>query len=104
MKFLCLAYGDENKWNALSKSKQDTLRAQDNLLRKNGHLVAAVQTATTVRFVAGKARASDGPFVQTKEQLAGFYIIEAKDMNEVIQLISKTPCAQAGAFEIRPID
>lgn len=104
MKYLCLAYGDEKKRNTLSKTTQDTLQAQDNVLSKSGHMVAAVQMATTVRFVNGKARASDGTFAQSNEHLAGFYLIEAKNLNEVIKLISKTPCARVGAFEVRPID
>ena len=104
MKFLCLAYGDEKQWNALSKSKQNALRAQDKVLRMNGHLVAEVQSATTVRFVDGKVLTAVGPFAQTKGKLAGFYLIEAKDLDEVIRLVSKTPCAQVGAFEVRPIE
>ncbi len=104
MKFLCLAYGDETKWNALSKSKQDALLAHDKLLRVNGHLVAEVNSATTVRFLDGKEITSVGPLAQTKEELAGFYIIEAKDLKEVLRLVSKTPCAQVGAFEVHPIE
>ena len=103
MKFLCLAYGDEKKWLALPKSTQEALRAQDDLLRSRGDLVAEVQAPTTVRFAGGHAQASDGAFGQAPLPLAGFYVIEARDMDEVIGLLSKTPCAHAGAYELRPL-
>jgi hypothetical protein len=103
MKFLCLAYGDEKKWNALPKSTQEALRAQDDLLRSRGDLVAEVLAPTTVRFINGRARTVDGAFGQAPLPLAGFYVIEAGDMNEVIGLLSNTPCAHAGAYELRPL-
>jgi hypothetical protein len=101
MKYLCLAYGDEKDWYARSKSEQDTLLAQDEVIRKSGNIVAAVKTATTVRAPNGKVTIADGPFAGTKLPLAGFYLIDAGDPNEVIELVSKTPCAQAGgAIEV----
>ena len=103
-KFLCLAYGDDKKWNTLSKSKQEALRAQDDVLRSKGNVVAAVQTATTLRFTDGNVRTIDGPLGQSKIPLAGFYILHVKDIDEVIGLLSKTPCAYAGAIEVRPIE
>jgi hypothetical protein len=105
MKYLCLAYGDEKDWNALSKEEQDALLAQDQVLRKRGVLMGAVQTTvTTVRAWDGKPVVTDGGFANPKVPLAGFSIIEATDLDEVIRLVSGTPCARAkGAIEIRPI-
>ena len=105
MKYLCLAYGAEKDWNALTKAEQETLLAQDEALRKRGVLMAAVQTtATTVRAWDGEPTATDGAFADSKVPLAGFSIIEAADLNEVIRLVAGTPCARAkGAIEIRPI-
>jgi hypothetical protein len=105
MKYLCLAYGAEKDWNALTKAEQDRLLAQDEALRKRGVLMAAVQTTvTTVQAWDGKPAATDGAFAESKAPLAGFSIIEADDVEEVIRLVAGTPCARAkGAIEIRPI-
>jgi hypothetical protein len=104
MKYLCLAYGDEKDWNALTKMEQDALLAQDEVLRKRGDLVAAVQSATTVRAPNGDLSTIDGPFAKAELPLAGFSLIEARDLNEVIELVSKTPCARAGgAVEVWPL-
>lgn len=104
MKYLCLAYGDEKDWMALSKSEQDKLLAQDEVLRRRGDFVAAVQTATTVQAPGGRVVTRQGPFVQPKLPLAGFSLIDARDLNEVIELVSKTRCARAGgAVEVWPI-
>lgn len=104
MKYLCLAYGDEKDWGVLSKSEQDELLAQDEVLRKRGDFVAAVRPATTVQAPNGKVVTMDGPFANAKVPLAGFSIIDARDLNEVIELVSKTPCARAGgAIEVWPI-
>ncbi len=105
MKFLCLAYGAASDWKALTKEEQDTLLAQDEVLRKRGVLMGAVQPkATTVRAWDGTPDTTNGAFAAAPVPLAGFSIIEASDVNEVIQLVSQTPCARAkGAIEIRPI-
>ena len=105
MKFLCLAYGDAKDWNALSKEKQDELLKQDEVLRKKGTLMAAVQTkVATVSAWDGSPNVTDGAFAVSNVPLAGVSIIEADSLNEVIQLVSGTPCARAkGAIEIRPI-
>lgn len=104
MKYLCLAYGDEKDWTVLTKSEQQELLAQDQVLIRRGDLVAAVQTATTVRAPKGKVAITDGPFAEGEVPLAGFSFIEARDLNEVIELVSKTPCARAGgAIEVWPI-
>jgi hypothetical protein len=105
MKYLCLAYGDEKDWNVLTKKEQDEMLAQDEVVRKRGALMAAVQTTTTtVRAWDGKPITTDGAFADSKAPLAGFSIIEAADLDEVIRLVAGTPCARAkGAIEIRPI-
>jgi hypothetical protein len=79
------------------------------MLQKNGHLINAaglkpVQTATTLRLRQGKLSVTDGPFAETKEVLGGFYVIEARDLNEAIQLASQSPSLRAGSVEVRPID
>ena len=78
------------------------------MLRQSGYRIAAealesVQTATTVRVRNGKVSVTDGPFAETKEQLAGFYLIDARDLNEAIQVASKIPAARVGSVEVRPI-
>jgi hypothetical protein len=105
MKYLCLAYGDEEAWNALTKKEQDDLLAQDEVLRKRGDLVAAVEpTATTVTAWDGTPTTTDRAFASARVPLAGFGIIEAADLSEAIRLIADTPCARArGAVELRPI-
>jgi hypothetical protein len=105
MKYLCLVYLDENRLNELP---DEDCVAYDTAIRKSGHCVASealesVQTATTVRMRDGKVSITDGPFAETKEQLAGFYMIEAKDLNEAIQLASKIPPARVGSIEVRPV-
>lgn len=105
MKFLCLAYGSEEDWNALSEDEQNTLLAQDEVIRQRGGLVAAVGLeVTTVRAWDGTPVTSKEPSQKQKPPLAGFGIIEAADLTEAIALVAHTPCARAkGAVEIRPI-
>lgn len=105
MKYLCLAYGGEDDWKALTESEQAALLARDDVLRERGDLVAAVGLqVTTVRAWNGIPATSEGPLTDTKLPLAGFGIIEAADLNEAVRLIADTPCARAkGAVEIRPI-
>ena len=105
MKYLCLVYLDQKK---LSDVPDSECKACGDALRKSGHHVAAealqsVHTATTVRVRNGKMSVTDGPFAETKEQLAGFYLLDAKDLNEAIQLASKIPPARVGSIEVRPI-
>ena len=106
MKYLCLAYGDENDWNQLTKTEQEQLLKQDELLRQRGDLVAAVdQSATTVRAWDGVPKTTDGGFAESRVPLAGFAIIDAPDLERAIELVADTPCARAkGAVELRPID
>jgi hypothetical protein len=105
MKYLCLAYGSEKDWNDLTKPEQDALLAQDEMLRRRGALVAAVQpTVTTVRAWHGAPTTTDGAFAESGAPLAGFCIIEAADLDEVVRLVAHTPCARAkGAIEVRAI-
>ena len=104
MKYLCLVYLDEKKLAEVPDS--DCLAFSDGL-KKSGHRIAAealqsVHTATTVRVRNGKVSMTDGPFAETKEQLAGFYLIDARDLNEAIQLASRIPPARVGSIEVRP--
>ena len=105
MKYLCLVYLDEKRLDELPD--EDCVEF-DAGIRKSGHCVASealqpVQTATTVRMRNGKLSVTDGPFAETKEQLAGFYMIEARDLNEAIQIASKIPPARVGSIEVRPV-
>jgi len=111
MKYICLGYLDEKKWETMSESEQNALIdecfAYDDVLRKNGHFVGgealqSVRNATTLRWKNSKASISDGPYAETKEQLGGILVLEARDLNHAIQLMSKHPGVKAGPFEIRP--
>jgi len=105
MLFLCLAYGDEKDWKALSKEEQDALLAQDEVLRGRGATMASVHpTVTTVRAWDGTPTMSSAPVGNASPPLAGFSILEAESVEEAVRLVANTPCARAkGAIEIRPI-
>jgi hypothetical protein len=105
MKYLCLAYGAEADWKALSTDEQKKLLEQDEVIRRRGALMAAVETdVVTVRAWNGRPELTNGNLAKLQVPLAGFSIIEADDLNQVIELVAKTPCARAkGANEIRPI-
>jgi len=105
MKYLCLVYLDEKRMDELP---DEDCVAYDTALRKSGTCIASealqpVHTATTVRVRDGKVSITDGPFAETKEQLAGFYMIDAKDLDEAIQIAAKIPPARVGGIEVRPI-
>ena len=105
MKYLCLVYGEEQ--NIQTMDDHECL-AYDQGVRASGHCVASealqpVETATTLRVRNGKLSVSDGPFAETKEQLAGFYLIEARDLNEAIRLATRIPPARLGCVEVRPV-
>jgi len=105
MKYVCLVYLEEEKLHTVPDSE---CMACGNGFRSRGLLVAAealqpIATATTVRVRNGKVSVTDGPFAETKEQLAGFYLIEARDLNDAIQVASKIPPAREGSIEVRPV-
>ena len=105
MKYLCLVYGEEQAMQAMDDRHCVSF---DEEVRRSGHCIASealqpVATATTVRVRNGKLSVTDGPFAETKECLAGFYMIEARDLNEAIQIASRIPPAQVGSIEVRPI-
>ena len=105
MKYLCLVYLEKDKLHAVPDSE---CLACGQGLRTSGTLVAAealqpVDTATTVRVRGGKVFVTDGPFAETKEQLAGFYLVDARDLNDAIQIASKIPPAREGSVEVRPV-
>lgn len=112
MKYLCLIYSEEKKMASLSKSEGEAMMASyfafTEEITKSGHFIAGdglqpVGTATTVRTRNGKLSTTDGPFAETKEQLGGYYLIEARDLNDALQVASRIPAAQYGCVEVRPI-
>ena len=113
MKYLCLAYEEEKKLNDLSRGEWDALRGETlayvEVLRTSGHLILtnalqSARTAATVQVRSGTLSVLDGPYADTKEQLGGFFLIEAKDMDEAIQVASQWPSARLGSIEVRPIE
>jgi hypothetical protein len=112
MRYLCLIYENEKEWESKPQSELEAIMGEyfafTENIRTNGKLVAgeALQptpTATTVRVRNGKISTTDGPYAETKEQLGGFYLIDAKDLNEAIQVAAKIPGARDGAVEVRPV-
>jgi hypothetical protein len=112
MKYMCLVYYDEKKLEALSTSEYDALvdevLAYREVLRKSGHYVTSdglepVETATTIRIRDGRMSTTDGPFAETKEQLGGFMLIEARDLNDAIRVAAKIPPIRLGCVEVRPL-
>ena len=112
MKYLCLVYYAEKKLDALSEAEYDALidevLAYREVLRQSGHYITSdglesVRTATTLRIRGGRVSATDGPFAETKEQLGGFMLIEARDLNDAIRVASKIPPARLGCIEVRPV-
>jgi hypothetical protein len=112
MQYLCLVRVDEAKFNALSQKELDALDdenlANDDELRRSGHLVLsgpleAGEAATTVRVRNGRLSATDGPFAETTELVGGFLLIEARDLNEAIQIAGNIPMARFGSIEVRPV-
>jgi hypothetical protein len=112
MRYVCLVYLVERDMNAMTTREADVCveesLAYDEALRQGGQLVVAhalqaVETATTVRVRGGKVSATDGPFAETTEQLGGFMLIEARDLNEALQVAARIPMARRGSIEVRPI-
>jgi hypothetical protein len=113
LRYLCLIYSDESQWAAMSKEETekvlgeyfaftDQIRASGNLL--GGDSLLPTTSATTVRIRKGKMSTSDGPYAETKEQLGGYYLIQATDLNQAIQIAARIPGARHGAIEVRPIE
>ncbi len=112
MKYLCLIYDEEAKMRAMPKTESDAFMGEymtfTDDVRTKGHYVAGealhpVSSATTVRVRNGAIVTTDGPFAETTEQLGGFYLIEARDLNEAIQVAAKIPSARVGSIEVRPV-
>jgi hypothetical protein len=112
MRYLCLIYDEEAKLEAMSPAENEALMGEffafTDSIRQSGQYVAGealqpIKTATTVRVRNGKVSTTDGPFAETKEQLGGFYMINAKDLNEAIQVAARIPSARLGSIEIRPV-
>jgi len=112
MKYLCLIYEDETLRQKMEKAEVDKLFAEysafKDRIKNSGRLVGCnplqpTRTAITVRVRNGKVSTTDGPFAETKEQLGGYFLIEARDLNEAIQVASRIPGARLGSIEVRPI-
>lgn len=112
MKYLCLVYNEEKTLDAMPAGEVQALVDEhldyDDALRRSGHFIVSealesVQAATTVRVRNGRLSVTDGPFAETKEQLTGFYLVEARDLNDAIQVASRVPAARIGSIEVRPI-
>jgi hypothetical protein len=113
MQYLLLIYGVESHWDTLPEAeKQNIYHEYMNLsddLRKTGKYIGGnelqpISTATTVRVRNGKRNVTDGPFAETKEQLGGYYLVEARDLDEAIELAARIPSVRWGAIEVRPIN
>ena len=105
MRYLCLVYADENVVHSIPDAE---CVSYDESIRESGHCVASealesVTAAKTVRVRDGRVSVTDGPFAETKEQLGGFYMIEARDLDEAIQIAAGIPPARVGSIELRPI-
>jgi len=112
MKFLCLVYYDEKTLEAMPADEfkvfSDEHVVLDNELRESGRSIAAealqpIQTARTVRVRNGKVSTTDGPFAETKEQLGGFYLLEAPSIDEAVEAAARIPSARLGSIEVRPV-
>ena len=113
MKYLCLIYDEEKTLAGMSKAESDAFMGEyfafTEGIKKSGHYVGGealkpVHTATTVRVRNGKVSTTDGPFAETKEQLGGYYLIDARDLNDAIQIAAKIPSAKVGSVEVRPVE
>ncbi len=112
MRYLCLIYSNEKDLGAMTQNEMDNLMQEyfafTGDIQKSGHYLGGealqpVETATTVRVRNGKISNTDGPFAETKEQLGGYYLVEARDLNDAIQVAARIPAAREGCVEVRPI-
>jgi len=113
MKYMCLAYEEEAPFHEMSEDDWHALRQETldyvQFLHEAGHLIStqplqSATTAATVRVRDGKTQVVDGPFAETKEQIGGFFLIEAKDFDEAVALAARWPSARFGTIEVRPIE
>lgn len=113
MKFICLGYVEETKWDEMPEAERTAIMAEcfayDDELRRGGHFIGgealqSIRNAATLRYRNGQVMVTDGPYAETKEQLGGILVLEARDLNHAIQLMSKHPGVRYGPFEIRPGD
>ena len=112
MKYLCLIYDAEKEMTEMPPQEGRQMMSEyftfTEDIKRSGHYVAGealhpVGTATTIRMRNGRLATTDGPFAETKEQLGGFYLIEARDLNEAIQIASRIPSVRTGSIEVRPV-
>jgi hypothetical protein len=109
MKYLCLVYSEEDRLHSLPDSPEDSeCQAYAESVAESGRMLAAealqpVSSATTVRLRAGKVSITDGPFAETKEQLAGFYLLDANNLDEALEIAAGIPAARVGSVEVRPV-
>ena len=112
MQYIVLIYGSEKGWSSMSKAGVEQMYAEyrkysEDLAKagviRGGSELKPTSTATTVRVRGGKRQVTDGPFAETKEQLGGFYLVEATDLNDAIQVAARIPGARIGSIEVRPI-
>jgi hypothetical protein len=113
MKYLCLAYEEEKRLNELDRDEWEALREETlayvDSLRSSGHLIStqalrSATTATTVQVRNGRVSTTEGPFAETREQIGGFFLIEAGDYDEAIRIAANWPSARIGTIEVRPIE
>ena len=112
MRYVCLIYDDEKKLATLSKDDANAFMGEyfhfTESIKQSGNYVAGealqrIETATSLRSRGGKLSTTDGPFAETKEQLGGFYLIEARDLNEAMQIAARIPSVKTGTIEVRPV-
>lgn len=113
MRFLCLAYEEERKLNELSRTEWHALRQETldyvETMQRSGRLILTLPlqsatTASTLRVREGKAMVTVGPFAETREQIGGFFLIEAADLQEALRIAAEWPSARLGTIEVRPVE
>ncbi len=112
MKYVCLIYDEEKRRSTMSPDERNALMGEyfafTDAIRRSGHYLGGealqpVASAATIQVRNGKLSTTDGPFAETKEQLGGFYLIEARDLNDAIQVAARIPSARLGCIEVRPV-
>jgi hypothetical protein len=112
MQYMCLIYDDESSWGSMPEDERNTVFSEygafTEAIKESGNYVAGealqpTSTATTVRVREGETLVTDGPFAETKEQLGGYYLVEAKDVDEALKIAGRIPSARYGSIEVRPV-